>query len=262
VIAGFAVATAGSLIFWARSACADLVSMFFATAAIAVYLEATRRARRWHAPVFFALLAVGGHAKGMPAVLVPLAVASADAVVSGRVTAFAARRRELSLGAALGIALYLAPFASSRLARSDWELLRLMWVENFVRAFAAFDHTASVYYYVYMLPAMLLPWGLWLPGALISAARRDRNAGERFALVAFCAIFALFTLSQSRRSYYILPIFPWSAMLIAAWWERLARDREIRGESTLRERVLGSWPAIALGAALCAAGAALALGSI
>src|SRR5262249_23136171 len=38
VFAGFVVATSFSLIFWARSACADLVSLFFSTAAVAVYL--------------------------------------------------------------------------------------------------------------------------------------------------------------------------------------------------------------------------------
>jgi 4-amino-4-deoxy-L-arabinose transferase-like glycosyltransferase len=261
VIAGFAAATAFSLIFWARSACADLVSLFFSTAAVAIYLETKRSARRWHAPVFFALLALGGHAKGMPAVVVPLAVASADVLLTGQLAAFARRWRELLLGGALGGALYLAPFAASRVVRGDWELLHLVWVENFVRAFAAFDHTDSVFYYVYTLPAMLLPWGLFLPGALLSASvRRDRSAGERFALCAFCVTFALFTLSQSRRSYYILPIFPWAALLIAAYWDRLASDRATRGVLTRRDRVLGLLPALALGIAVCAVGGLLALG--
>src|SRR5262249_19148398 len=121
----------------------------------------------------------------------------------------------------------------------------------------------SVFYYVYTLPAMLLPWGLWLPGALWSAShRRDRSAGERFALIAFVVTFALFTLSQSRRSYYILPIFPWAAMLIAAYWDRLASHREARGDSPLRDRVLGLWPAVAFGGALCAAGVLLGLGLV
>ena len=262
VIAGIAVATAFSLIFWAHSACADLVSLFFSTAAVAVYLETVQRPRSWHVQAFFALLALGGHAKGMPAVAVPVAVASADVLFARRLRAFAPRWRELALGVALGTALYLAPFATSRLDRGDWELLNLMWGENFVRAFAAFDHTASAFYYVYTLPAMLLPWGLWLPGALISAARRDRSPGEQFALIAFCATFALFTLSESRRSYYILPIFPWSAMLIAAWWERLACERDIRGGATLHERLLGTWPAAALGVLLCGVGTVLALGPV
>jgi 4-amino-4-deoxy-L-arabinose transferase-like glycosyltransferase len=263
VMAGLIVATSFSLIFWARSASADLVSLFFSTAAVAVYLESKGRDRSWHAPLFFALLALGGHAKGMPGVAVPLAVAATDALVCRRLGALAARWRSLLFGAALGAALYLAPFVASRVVRGDWELLRLMWIENFVRAFAAFDHTDSVFYYVYTLPAMLLPWGLWLPGALLSAgARRDRNAGERFALIAFSVTFALFTLSQSRRSYYILPIFPWAALLIAAYWERLAAAREQRGDSTRWERVLGLWPAAALGSAMCAVGAALAVGPV
>jgi 4-amino-4-deoxy-L-arabinose transferase-like glycosyltransferase len=254
VFSAIVVATSFSLMFWARSASADLVSLFFATAAIAVYLETKRSPRRWHAPVFFALLALGGHCKGMPAVLVPLGVAGADVLLSSQLVVFARRWRELVLGGALGVALYLAPFLASRLARGDWQLLYLMYVENFVRVFDAFDHTDSVFYYVYTLPVMLLPWGLWLFGALISAARRDRNEGERFALIAFAVTFALFTASESRRSYYIMPIFPWSAMLIAAFWDRLAR-----GVSTRWERVFGVWPAILLGAVLCLGGAVLLL---
>jgi 4-amino-4-deoxy-L-arabinose transferase-like glycosyltransferase len=241
--------------FWARSASADLVSLFFATASVAVYLETKRSPRRWHAPLFFALLALGGHCKGMPAVLVPLGVAGADVLLSSQLLVFVRRWRELVLGGAIGVALYLAPFLASRLARGDWQLLYLMYVENFVRAFDAFDHSDNVFYYVYTLPAMLLPWGVWLPGALISAARRDRNDGERFALLAFTVTFALFTASESRRSYYILPIFPWCAMLIAAFWNRLAA----RGAAARWERVLGLWPAALLGAALCVAGGVLLL---
>jgi 4-amino-4-deoxy-L-arabinose transferase-like glycosyltransferase len=262
LIAGFIVATAFSLIFWARSACADLVSLFFATAALAVYLAAKRDARGWQPSLFFALLALGGHAKGMPAVLVPLAVAGADALFDHKLGDFAARWRTVLLGVVLGVALYLAPFAASRLVRGDWQLFHLMWVENFVRAFAAFDHTDTVFYYVYTLPAMLLPWGLWLPGALLSAARRDRSEGERFGLVAFAVTFALFTVSQSRRSYYILPIFPWAAVLISAYWDRLAAAREALGDSTQRERVLGLWPAAAVGFAMCAAGIVLVAGTL
>jgi 4-amino-4-deoxy-L-arabinose transferase-like glycosyltransferase len=255
VFSGVVVATAFSLMFWARSASADLVSLFFTTASIAVYLETKRNPHRWHAPLFFALLALGGHCKGMPAVLVPLGVAGADVLLSSQLLVFARRWRELLLGGAIGVALYLAPFLASRLMRGDWQLLYLMYVENFVRVFDAFDHTANVFYYVYTLPVMLLPWGLWLPGALISAARRDRSEGERFALLAFAVTFALFTASGSRRSYYILPIFPWSAMLIAAWWDRLGA----RGAAARWERVLGLWPAALIGAALCAAGGFLLL---
>jgi 4-amino-4-deoxy-L-arabinose transferase-like glycosyltransferase len=260
VLAGIVVATAFSLIFWARSASADMVSLFFTTASIAVYLATRRSPRRWHAPLFFALLALGGHCKGMPAIVVPLGVAGVDVLLSGQLGAFVRRWPELVVGAALGVALYLAPFLASRLLRGDWQLLHLMYVENFVRAFDAFDHTANPFYYVYTLPLMLMPWGLWLPGALWSAvSRRDRNEGERFALIAFTVTFALFTASESRRSYYILPIFPWSAILIAAFWERLAAA----GVAAKRwERVLGLWPAAGIGAAICLAGAALLVGPL
>jgi hypothetical protein len=237
------------------------VSLLFATAAVTIYLEEARGRRYWHAPVFFLLLALSGQTKGMPEVIVPLAVVCADLLISGRLGECVARRRQLVASAILAALVYLAPFVASRIERGDWALLNLVWVENFVRAFEPFDHRANVLYYVYTLPAMLLPWGLWLPGAWISAAwHRDRSAAERFGLVAFSITFALFTCSGSRRSYYILPIFPWAALLIAAYWDRLSRAGAARGPLTCSERWLGVVPAWLLGGTSCLAGSILLLG--
>jgi hypothetical protein len=59
-----------------------------------------------------------------------------------------------------------------------------------------------------------------LPSALVEAHVRRNHGDEparsdRFALAFFWGTFLFFTLSGSRRSYYILPIFPAAAMLIA-----------------------------------------------
>ena len=97
-----------------------------------------------------------------------------------------------------------------------------MYRENFVRAFQAFDHKEPVYDYVRILPAMFLPWSLWLPGALGWAVKRfPKHEGFRFSLLCFGVIFLLFTASSSRRSYYILPIFPFAAILVAGFIENM-----------------------------------------
>src|SRR5438874_4030562 len=57
-------------------------------------------------------------------VIVPVSIAGADVLLSGRLVEFARRWRELLLGAALGAALYLGPFAASRWVRGDWQLLQ------------------------------------------------------------------------------------------------------------------------------------------
>ena len=59
----------------------------------------------------------------------------------------------------------------------------------------------------------MAPWSALLPAALVEThSLRRANAeparSDRFALVYFWATFIFFTLSGSRRSYYILPILP------------------------------------------------------
>jgi hypothetical protein len=70
------------------------------------------------APLFVGL-GIGLHGSEARAVAVPLAVASADVLLCGQVAAFARRWRALGVGALLGAALYLAPFAASRLECGD-----------------------------------------------------------------------------------------------------------------------------------------------
>jgi len=220
--AGWILSTAYSFLFWSRSASADLINVAFVTGAVLLYLKARSRFRGWHALAFFAVLALGGHAKGMPAILLPIAIAVGDLALS-RPQAFLRRFGWGIAGLVLGIGIYMLPFALSRASHGDWSLLRLMWRENFVRALDAFDHRASPLFYVYTFPAMFIPWSPWLLGALPwSALRFRREQSHRFTLLAFGAIFLAFTASESRRSYYILPLFPFAAILIAAFWDQAA----------------------------------------
>ena len=245
VLAAFVLATTGSFLLWSRTASADAMNVAFITASICTYVSWRNRYHPWKPLVFFLLLFVGGHAKGMPAVIVPLGVVIAHTLLPLIESLFCLRngsslRNELGgilrtamavilrqfawilVGLALGLAVYLLPFYLSYLQRGDWELLRLMYRENFVRVFQAFDHREPIYDYFKVLPAMLLPWSLWIPGAFGWAVKRfPKHEGFRFSLLCFGVIFLLFTASSSRRSYYILPIFPFAAILVAGFMEEM-----------------------------------------
>lgn len=250
-LAGCLLSASFSFFFWSRSASADLLSLALATSAAAIYIEASLGFRRWHSFVYFALLALGGQSKGMPAVIPPLVVASLD-VLLGRRREILTQWRWIGAGGALGSVFYAVPFVLSFLSRGDWKLLEFLWQENFVRAFAAYDHTANPLYYFYTFPAMFLPWTLWLPGGLIHAARNFRlNPSCRFVLGSFVAIFLLFTASESRRSYYILPIFPYAALLVAAAWNDRLCPGSV-GSSTRVERLLTDLPVVLLSTSFAA----------
>src|SRR5262249_476513 len=83
-----------------------------------------------------------------------------------------------------------------------------------------FDHRGPIYLYLYVIFALAAPWSALLPAALLEVHQRRRVGdeparGDRFALVYFWATFVFFTISGSRRSYYLLPILPAVALLIA-----------------------------------------------
>src|SRR6202011_2058808 len=98
--------------------------------------------------------------------------------------------------------------------------LAMVYRENVVRFFEPFDHRGPIYLYVYVIFALMAPWSALLPAALVEAHHLRRIDAEparadRFVLVYFWATFIFFTLSGSRRSYYILPILPAAAILVA-----------------------------------------------
>ena len=76
-----------------------------------------------------------------------------------------------------------------------------------------------MYLYCYVILELLAPWTVMLPAALVGK--------NRFALSYFWGTFVFFTLSASRRSYYLLPILPAAAMLVAAALVRPGRLRTI-----------------------------------
>ncbi len=254
IAAGWITATSWSFVQWSRTASADLLNLAVILAALAVYVQQLERPRRWQVPAFLALIALGGHVKGLPAVILPVAIVFADSLVARRWSWL----RPISVtaaGVALAGVIYAAPFLISRLDRGDWLLTELAWQQNVVRTFAAFDHAAPVWYYVTIFPAMFLPWSLWLPGALAWVARiRTSRAGVRVVGIACAVIFALFTASESRRSYYILPLVPFAAMLVSGFWADLAARAASGSRLRAGDWLLGVAPAFLLSAAVLAVG--------
>src|SRR5258708_39782637 len=87
----------------------------------------------------------------------------------------------------------------------------------------------------------MAPWSALLPAALIEThslrrAGAEPGRADRFALVYFWATFIFFPLSGSRRSYYILPILPAAAILVA---RTLAFPGTIRSRLASRMLIIG-----------------------
>ncbi len=148
----------------------------------------------------------------------------------------------------LSALVYLGPFLLSMAATGETDGLQMVYRENIRRFFDPVNHRGPIYLYAYVIFLLMAPWSLLLPAALAHAhfmafvsnraisenephdprsqaqlgnematrntAGKERR-GQAFALVYFWSMFVFFTLSSSRRSYYLLPILPAGAFLIA-----------------------------------------------
>jgi 4-amino-4-deoxy-L-arabinose transferase-like glycosyltransferase len=135
-------------------------------------------------------------------------------------------------------ATYTLPFVISSVRMGSGAGLDKVYRENIVRFFHPFDHRGPVYLYLYVIFALMAPWSVILPAALLQAHKRKPNERadiDRFALVYFWATLVFFTLSGSRRSYYVLPILPACAMLVSRLL--LCRSEELSADTRLLLKV-------------------------
>ncbi len=118
----------------------------------------------------------------------------------------------------LSLIIFLALPVAASIHSGTLEPLQLVWRENVLRFFGRFDHKDPFYSYFVTIFYISAPWSLLLPVAIVHCLQgaRRRVAQIPEALILFGAIFLFFTLSGSRRSYYLLPILPFVAILVAS----------------------------------------------
>ncbi len=248
--AGLILATSFSFVFYARVSSADVETLTGVLAALLIFVRNEDRPRGWWLAGLWVVMALTSLSKGLVGFALPIAImatyscfadgwpALRDAGTTGSVRArivwLIERNRWLfnarSVAAiAIGLAIYMTPFVISGLQQGSQVGLRMVVRENVLRFFEPFDHRGPIYLYVYVIFALAAPWSALLPAALVEMHHRRRIGMEpartdRFALAYFWVTFIFFTLSGSRRSYYLVPILPAAALIIASL---LARRMEM-----------------------------------
>lgn len=85
----------------------------------------------------------------------------------------------------------------------------ILWGQTAGRMVQSFAHQRPFWWYLPVLPAILLPWTLWLP--LWQALPRLRGAGDgalRFCAAAFLPAFLIFSAVSGKQVHYLLPLLP------------------------------------------------------
>lgn len=211
-------------LFWTHTAAAEMGNVAFIMLAVAWFFRYRESSTFRHYLVFWLICGAGAQLKGLTAIIVPALL----------LLPWLVRERRLlthlnfahALAAAIGIGFFLLPYLGAALLpmpesyvvpSNDLSGLELVIRENVVRFFQPFDHRDPVYSYLYHVPRLLLPWVFVFIAALIVTLRNYRAASwqNRWLLEASLLVFLFFTLSGSRRWYYILPIVPFCSLLMA-----------------------------------------------
>lgn len=232
LLSGWILLTTFYFLFWARTSSADMLNLGGTLLAIAWYMLKRDHATFFDYMIFFIIVALTSLCKGLGGAIVPAIAVLTDIALKKSWQQHL--QWPLFLAAIPALVIYILPFwASSHFGGEAYSEngLYLVYRENILRYFQPFDHEGPIYTYFIYLPIYLLPWTLFLIPALITIASRWQrlSLNSKWIAWSFLLVFLFFTLSGSRRSYYVLPIVPFAILFMADWIVSL-------GESSLRQR--------------------------
>jgi 4-amino-4-deoxy-L-arabinose transferase-like glycosyltransferase len=201
---------------WTRAASSARVDMTLAAALTAVLagwtLAAAGNGRRWLV-LAGAGAALGTLAKGPVAVVLPALAAAGLLVVARDPTAV----RSLRPATVLGVAVLVAgAWYAVALLRGGEDFVEVVARENVSRFLAGEGHEHGIGYLLPLGLVGLLPWTPLLPLAAAAARQPERGVPARLAASWVVTGVVFFSLASSKRSVYLLPLYPAVALLVGA----------------------------------------------
>lgn len=220
LIAGWMLLTTFYFLFWAKTSSADMLNMAGTLLAVAWYAEKREQPSYLNYAIFFVIVAITSLCKGLVGAVVPALVILPDVILRKSWKTYLKPVFFLSMIPA-AIIYYIPFWLSNHFGGNNYgqDGLYLVYRENILRYFQPFDHKGPIYTYFIFLPIYLMPWAFFFIPALAQVKTRwqSLSLNTKWMWWAVLVLFAFFTLSGSRRNYYVLPLVPFAILVTADW---------------------------------------------
>ncbi|WP_028893498.1 ArnT family glycosyltransferase [Syntrophorhabdus aromaticivorans] len=243
-------------VFWGRTASADLLNTLAIWTIFWIFLAGASDGRLRHLFLLYSVGAIASFVKGPVAPAVSLSslglYSCIGVLLQSRNQGFTANalngnvfaefrwivsHRALT-GLLAGITIFGYLLFVHVAGAGSWLSSSLMWKENVVRFFAPFDHADPPHVYLMQILFFCAPWSFFMVSSLCNVKYWKSCRENRWILLSAMGIFLFFTISGSRRSYYILPLIPALALItgkvLVDWMD---------GKTTVNMRIMSvsSW---------------------
>jgi 4-amino-4-deoxy-L-arabinose transferase-like glycosyltransferase len=235
-VAGFVLATNFE---WMRAATTARVDMTLTAFLVAAFL-AFWVAASWRTPprgplvAFYLAMGFAALGKGPVGIILPGLVAFLYLLARRQLTIARILSFQPFVGGAVAIAIPGIWYALAIATGGDAFVQKQLYAENVGRFFAAESsgagHEHSPLYLIGGFFTGFAPWSLFVvPLGVYLWQHRTRLEEEGFLypLLWFFAVLGFYSLSQSKRTVYLLPLYPAAALLLGAWWKRLTEQESL-----------------------------------
>jgi 4-amino-4-deoxy-L-arabinose transferase-like glycosyltransferase len=256
-LAGMTLLTSFMFTFWTRTASGEILNLLGIWCMLWIFLYGGYAGHRGYLVMLYCVGALVAFCKGP----VAPAVAFSVMVATSAYNVFAELRKEglaggtirksllsefrwiLSrqgiVGVCTGAVLFAFILFLPVMVSGSWDSVMLMWRENIIRFVRPFDHIEPPYAYVRHTLVFFLPWTLLLIAAIWQMHGEGYDPQYRWIIISAATIFLFFTISGSKRSYYVLPLLPALALItgraLSQWFDNsgLIRKRTMQAAAVI-----------------------------
>lgn len=223
LLAGWLLLSTFYFLYWSRVASADMLNLAGTLCAIAWYMAKRDTISIYNYSVFFLILASTALCKGLVVLVTVFLAVGIDLLLNKNSRGHL--NSKLILACLPACLLYFFPFwLSAHFDPNQYgdSGLYLVYKENILRYLKPFDHQGHWYTYLIYLPVYTIPWAIFLIPAFYNLRGRwaTMSLNSRWISLTLVTLFAFFTLSGSRRSYYVLPMVPFAILMVADWMDQ------------------------------------------